>query len=287
MADPTETSLSTAEAAALEGTSDADIDLTYPESGANYVTTGIELWARAFRMLRAVKGLRVVKDGDLTYGVYSGSYMDGGTIRTYAGSSTNALTDDSAANYIYLTPAGTLTCNTTGWPSTEYLPLATIATGSASAAAVSGYFDEVDVTDFRERALFRTIGGASIKKLVSQTLAFGGFTDNGDATGYIDFTSGTIPATSIVLGWKAVVATGFQGDTTATIMVGINGDTDAFSADTAQSVFTAATVGSASLALESFCGAATTPRVTVTEDSDFGDIAQGSAVVTVYYMDMP
>jgi len=286
MADPTETSLSTAEASALEGTSDGDIDLTYPESGVDYTTTGIELWSRAFRMLRAVKGLRVVKDGDITYGVYSGSYMDGGTIRTYAGSSSNALTDDDT-NYIYLTPAGVLTCNVTGWPSTEYLPLATIAAGSESAAAASGEYNEEDVVDYRERALFRTIGGAGVKKLVSQTLAFGSFTDNGDTTGYIDFTSGTIPAGSIVIGWKAVVATAFQGDSTATIMVGVDGDTDAFSADTAQSVFAAATVGSASLAAESFCGSATTPRVTVTEDSDFGDITQGSMVVTVYYIDLP
>ena len=103
---------------------------------------------------------------------------------------------------------------------------------------------------------------------------------------YIDFTSGDIPAGSIVIGWKALIDTGFTGDTTAEIEVGVAGDTDAWSADTAQSVLAAATVGSAPQASEAFVGASVTPRVTVTGGSDFGNVAAGSMTVTVVYMEL-
>jgi hypothetical protein len=125
-----------------------------------------------------------------------------------------------------------------------------------------------------------------IRKLTSQALAYGSFTDNEDATGYIDFTTGSLPAGAIVLGWKATVTTGFSGDTTAVVQVGVSGDVDAFSADTAQSCLAAATVGSASLASASATpiASATTPRVTVTGASDWGNVSAGSMVVDVYYM---
>ncbi|GAG02679.1 unnamed protein product, partial [marine sediment metagenome] len=100
------------------------------------------------------------------------------------------------------------------------------------------------------------------------------------------FTSGTIPAGSIFMGWEAVVSTGFTGDTTAVGMVGVSGDTDAYSADIAQSVLAAATVGSAPLAAEAYIGSAVTPRVTVTGGADFGSISAGVMVVTVYYMEL-
>lgn len=125
-----------------------------------------------------------------------------------------------------------------------------------------------------------------IRKLTSQTLAIASFTDNENTTGYIDFTSGSLPAGAIVLGWKATVATGFTGDTTAVLQVGVSGDVDAFSADTAQSCLAAGVVGSASLAAASAkaIATATTPRVTVTGDADFGSISAGSMVVDIYYM---
>lgn len=125
-----------------------------------------------------------------------------------------------------------------------------------------------------------------IRKLTSQALAYGSFTDNEDATGYIDFTTGSLPAGAIVLGWKATVSAGFTGDTTAVVQVGVEGDVDAFSADTAQSCLAAATVGSASLAAASATpiASATTPRVTVTGGSDWGGIEAGSMVVEIYYI---
>ena len=278
MANPTETALGTSAAAALSGTTDSGTGAAFCTIGqAEYYTSDFRKEAINNRILGCVNRLRVVKDGGATFGVWSGEFMDGSTARTYAGSSGNSLTT-GATNYIYLTPSGTLTLNTTGFPTCEaHVPLAAIV------ADASGEFDFSDITDFRARAMFSVVGNVATRKLVSQTLDFGDFTDNGDATGYIDFTTGTIPAASIVVGWKAVVATGFTGDTTAVIEVGINGDTDAYSADAAQSVLAAATVGSAALALEGFVGAAATPRVTVTGTADWGSVAAGSMTVTVYY----
>jgi len=121
--------------------------------------------------------------------------------------------------------------------------------------------------------------------LATQTLGYASFTDNTDATGYIDSTGSQIPAGAIVLGFKAVVATGFTGDTTAVIQVGINGDLDRFSAVTDQSVLAAATVGASGASdAQDGMNAAQTIRVTVTGGADFTSISAGSMVVTVYYI---
>lgn len=119
---------------------------------------------------------------------------------------------------------------------------------------------------------------------LSEAFAIGDFTDNGDDTGYVDF-AGSIPAGAIVLGWEAVVATGFTGDTTAVAQVGVAGDLDRFSANVAQSVLAAASVGSQPADDSSaYVGAAATPRVTVTGGSDFGSVAAGSMTVTLVYL---
>ena len=123
-------------------------------------------------------------------------------------------------------------------------------------------------------------------RTISQAIAVTDFTDNTNTTGYIDLGS-QIPTRSIVLGWKADVTAGFTGDTTATFMVGKSGDTDAFSADTAQDGFGIAVLGSNALAAASFTTAATTPRVTVTGSADFTSIktaAAGTATITIYYI---
>ena len=278
MANPTETALSTSDAAALSGTTDSDTGAAFCTIGqAEYYTSDFCKEAINNRILATVNKLRVVKDGDATFGLWSGEFTDGSTAQSYAGSSGNSLTADST-NYIYLTASGALTVNTTGFPTdAAHVPLATIL------ADASGEFDFSDITDYRGRAMFSAVGNVATRKLVSQTLDFGDFTDNGDDSGYIDFTTGSIPAASIVVGWKAVVAAGFTGDTTAVIEVGKSGDTDAYSADAAQSVLAAATVGSAAKETVAFVAASTTPRVTVTGGADFGSISAGSMTVTLYY----
>ena len=126
-----------------------------------------------------------------------------------------------------------------------------------------------------------------ITYLTSQELDHAAFTDNaGTATGFIDFTSGTLPVGAIPLGWKAVTSEGFAGDVSATVQVGVTGDVDRFTADVSGSCFTAITVGSAALAVDAAKGiaAVATPRVTVTTNADFTSVSAGKMVVTVYYI---
>ncbi|RLB94830.1 MAG: hypothetical protein DRH26_00075 [Deltaproteobacteria bacterium] len=128
----------------------------------------------------------------------------------------------------------------------------------------------------------------TVKKLVSQVLAAADMT-GATTTGTIDF-DGALPVGALVLGWKAVVSGAFAGDTSAVLSVGITGDLDKYSANTAQSVFAAGTVGSLALAADAATGfsAAKTPRVTVTAATDFSDVVTegtGAMVVTIYYID--
>jgi hypothetical protein len=110
-------------------------------------------------------------------------------------------------------------------------------------------------------------------------------TDGAGTSGYIDFTASSIPAGSIVLGWKAVTSVGFTGDTTATIQVGVSGTVDKYSIATTGSVFGTGCVGSTPKAANQFEAAAATPRVTITSTADFTSVAgTGACVVTVYYV---
>jgi len=127
-----------------------------------------------------------------------------------------------------------------------------------------------------------------IKSLKSQTLSVADMTD-ATTTGTIDFDD-ALPVGAMVLGWKAVVSGAFAGDTSAVLSVGISGDLDKYSANTAQSVFTTGTVGSLALAADAATGlsAEKTPRVTVTSASDFSDVVtdgNGEMVITIYYID--
>lgn len=120
---------------------------------------------------------------------------------------------------------------------------------------------------------------------LTESIVASAMTDGGSTSGHKDFAN-TIPAGSHILGWRAVVSTAFTGDTSATIMVGVSGDTDRFSADTSQSVFATGTVGSASLAADALDTMATaiTPRVTITSATDFTNVAAGgTAAVTISY----
>jgi hypothetical protein len=102
--------------------------------------------------------LRVYRDADpatpaLTFGVTPGEFTDGTTPVAYAGSAGNALTDN-AMNYVYLTSAGVLTVNTTGFPApggAAHVPLATIVTSGGDWNVATA------ITDHRSRAIYKTI----------------------------------------------------------------------------------------------------------------------------------
>lgn len=149
-------------------------------------------------------------------------------------------------------------------------------------------YEKFSANELTVRNIIAAPGDTTVKgmvnELVSQTLNIADFTDNTNATGYIDITT-QLPAGAIVLGWKAVVTTGFTGDTSAAMQVGIAGTLDAFSVVTTNSCLAAGTVGaSAKLSTNSYRTAATTVRVTVTGAADFTSITAGSMKVSIYYI---
>ena len=130
------------------------------------------------------------------------------------------------------------------------------------------------------------LGDASLPRVsvTSQSVAFGDFTDNTDATGFVDLDT-DLPAGAIPIGTKFVVSTGFAGDTTAIVQAGISGTLDMFTENTDQSVLVAATVGSTPTPdCADGMNAAKTIRVTVTGGADFTSISAGVMVVYVYYL---
>ena len=289
MADPTERQLTTPEAAALEGTTASNTGIIYSTENENYVTKGIQQQATTQKILGLGNQLRVVKDAtnpSLSVGVFSGRYGYGAKTRSYAGSTGNALTDDEDNRICILAESNALEISQ-DWPGEPHVKLALIGTGTNSIAGVSGSYAEVDIEDWRGSAAFSPMSGG-IKEHMSQTLAIGDFTDNEDGTGYIDFDE-DMPYKAIILGWKARVYTAFDGasTTTAVMELGIEGDTDAWSADTTRSVNAIGYDGSAPLAENAWVTSGSlTPRVTVTEDSDFGELTTGGMEVTIYYIDV-
>lgn len=129
------------------------------------------------------------------------------------------------------------------------------------------------------------LGRFAVRK-VSRTFLKSEMTDGGGTSGFIDLTT-AIPPGSIILGWICETLVGFTGDTTATIQVGASGTVNEHSADTAQSVFAAGTVGSGPVVANAGKRATATfaPRVTITSSTDFTPIAAGAkATVTVFYI---
>jgi len=146
---------------ALSGTSDSEHEVLYPAIAESpYYTSFYKMLYRLLDLSRRAGDLRVYKDGELTFGVRAGSIAAGDTFTSYAGLAGQSLADD-ATNYIYLTSAGVLTINTTGFPtpsSTAHVRLATIATGTASAGGASGSYDFADITDVRGSAFASILG---------------------------------------------------------------------------------------------------------------------------------
>lgn len=82
-----------------------------------------------------------------------------GAIVSYAGATSVAVTT-AVLNYVYLTPSGTLTVNTTGFPATPHVRLATVLAGASTVTTV---------TDLRYP--LRTAGAAEVLALTGGTMA--------------------------------------------------------------------------------------------------------------------
>ena len=134
------------ELAALSGTTDGEQEVLFIPTGESpYYISFYRMLYRLLNVARRAGDLRVCKDGDLTFGVRAGRFMDGSTARNYAGAAAQALTNNQT-NYIYLTAGATLTVNITGFPdpdATPHVPLATILTAG-------GTYDFDDITDFSQ-----------------------------------------------------------------------------------------------------------------------------------------
>ncbi len=127
--------------------------------------------------------------------------------------------------------------------------------------------------------------GAPASKLAAlvEAVALADMTDGTGTSGYKDLTA-KLPIGAYVLGGKAVVATGFAGDTTAAIQVGVSGNVDAF-LDGDPSVLTPATVWGPPDGIH-LLTALTTVRVTVTGAADFTSITAGAVTVYIFYLDL-
>ena len=211
-----ETTLTDAVALALSATTEAEtgaVHLTVYEKP--YAARAYRLWWHAFQAMRRANDLRAYKDGALTFGVRAGRFMDGDTARTYAGATAQALTDD-ATNYVYISAAGTLTKNTTGFP----LPSATPHVPLASIVCASGAYALADVVDYRGRAIYRCLdaltaalaneaavffAATDISGAEAQTLTGAGNADALHVHAAAGITAGVIAASHLAAAMQAVI----------------------------------------------------------------------------------
>jgi hypothetical protein len=162
-----------------------NVQLAMPAAGDRTWNVPVNANAQALDALAPVGALAVitteVPSATLKVRVAAGNYQkQDGTIGQYAGSSSQTMTA-SATNYLYLdlTNSGNLVVNTTGFPATAHVRLATVVaavstitsiTDARVAFSVIGAFaDGVNLT-------FGTLVGTQIGTAANQKLAFFGKT---------------------------------------------------------------------------------------------------------------
>lgn len=125
--------------------------------------------------------------------------------------------------------------------------------------------------------------GQVVLNKISETVAFGDFTDGGSTAGTFDLST-QIPVGATVLRAVLTALTGFTGDTSAVLIVGDGSDGDRYNTGT-PSVFTTAANG-LDLGAPSGVGyhaAAATVTLTVTSGADFTSVSAGSLTIEIYY----
>jgi hypothetical protein len=157
---------------ALSGTTDAAQEVLFiPIGESPYYTSYYKMLYRLLDVARRAGDLRVYKDGNLTFGVRAGKFMDGSSTVNYPGCAAQSLANEQT-NYIYLTTDGQLHVNQTGFPSAStipHIPLASIATSAGS-------YNHANITDYRGRCMFRPVDGlnstqANVLKDITATAA--------------------------------------------------------------------------------------------------------------------
>jgi len=97
----------------------------------------------------------------------------------------------------------------------------------------------------------------------------------------------TLPAGAIPIAWRATTTTAIDATSAATLLVGITGVTDKFSASDGQDIDAVGVYGDS--ALGEAVGAdgissAQTILLTLTEDSEWGDISAGAFTLEFFYL---
>jgi hypothetical protein len=103
------------------------------------------------------------------------------------------------------------------------------------------------------------------------------------AAGLLTFAAGNVAAEEAGAVGMTLTA---EKTVTATLQLGVAGDVDRFTADTAKSLTTAGIVGSACIAADACdgIGSSQTILATVTETSDFSDYTEGAFKASVFYV---
>jgi hypothetical protein len=162
-----------------------NVQLAMPAAGDRTWNVPVNANAQALDALAPVGALAVitteVPSATLKVRVAAGNYQkQDGTIGQYAGSSSQTMTA-SATNYLYLdlTNSGNLVVNTTGFPATAHVRLATVVAAVSTITSITdarvafnvigAFADGVNLT-------FGTVTGTQIGTAANQKLAFFGKT---------------------------------------------------------------------------------------------------------------
>lgn len=144
-----------AELNALSGTVDPEQEVLFIPTGESpYHTSFYKMLHRLLDVARRAGDLRVYKDGELTFGVRAGRFLDGATPVEFPGAGEQPLTDN-ATQAIYLLADGTLAVATDGFPDPAAVPNIPLATIDCA----DGGYDHADITDCRGRAMLSAASG--------------------------------------------------------------------------------------------------------------------------------
>jgi hypothetical protein len=162
-----------------------NVQLAMPAPGDRTWNVPVNANAQALDALAPVSALAVitteVPSATLNVHVAAGNYLkQDGTIGNYAGSVSAAMTA-SSTNYLYLdlTNSGVLVVNTSGFPVTAHIPLATVLAGPSSITSIADArvaFSVVGSIDDGVNLTFGTVTGTQIGTAANQKLAFFGKT---------------------------------------------------------------------------------------------------------------
>lgn len=162
-----------------------NIQLAMPATGDRTWNVPVNSNAQVLDSLAPVGALSVVTtevpSATLNVHVAAGNYLkQDGTIGTYAGSASQSMTA-SATNYLYLdlTNSGALVVNTSGFPTTAHVRLATVVAGASTITSISDMRVAFHVIGSFADGVNLTLGtsiGTQIGTAANQKLAFFGKT---------------------------------------------------------------------------------------------------------------